>query len=113
MFNSQLIERKKFKYPPFYRLIKFSLKHKETELLNMAAAELSQSLRFVFDKRVLGPEYPLVSRVKNLYIKDVLLKLERDTNLQKAKEQIQFAIDKLKKNEKYSQLRIVIDVDPY
>lgn len=113
LFNSQLIERKKFKYPPFYRLIKFTLKHKEPEILNSAAAELSKSLRFVFDKRVLGPEYPLVSRVKNLYLKDILLKLERETNLQKAKEQIQYATDKLKKNEKYSQLRIVIDVDPY
>lgn len=113
LFNSQLIERKKFKYPPFYRLIKFTLKHKEPEILNAAAAELGQSLRFVFDKRVLGPEYPLVSRVKNLYLKDILLKLERETNLQKAKEHIQYATDKLKKNEKYSQLRIVIDVDPY
>ncbi len=112
MFNNQLIERKQFKYPPFYRLIKFTLKHKDPNILNTAAAELSQSLRFVFDKRVLGPEYPLVSRIKNMYLKDILLKLEREANLFKSKEHIQFAIDKLKKNDKYSQLRIVVDVDP-
>jgi primosomal protein N' (replication factor Y) len=112
MFNRQIIDRKQFKYPPFFRLIKFTLKHKDPEILNKAALELSLLLRSVFDKRVLGPEFPLVSRVKNMYLKDILLKLEREINLKSTKEQLLFSIDKIKKNEKYNQLRIIIDVDP-
>ncbi len=112
MFNKQLIERKQFKYPPFYRLIKFTLKHKDANILNKAALELSNNLRIVFGKRVLGPEYPLVSRIKNMYLKDILLKTEREINLKNTKEQIIFSIEKLKKNANFNKLRINIDVDP-
>ena len=76
MFNNQLNERKTFKYPPFHRLIKITLKHKEDKILNEAANYLSELLRKSFGKRILGPEFPIVSRVKSLFLKDILLKIQ-------------------------------------
>ncbi|MFZ4740325.1 MAG: replication restart helicase PriA [Bacteroidales bacterium] len=112
MFNSQIYERKTFKYPPYYRLIKITLKHKEAELLNKATAEFAFMLRKSFDKRVLGPEFPMVSKIKNLFLKDILLKIEKEINLKQAKEQLKYIVESFKKTSKYLQIRINIDVDP-
>ena len=112
MFNSQIIERKTFKYPPFFRLIKITLKHKDADILNKAAAEFATTLRKAFEKRVLGPEFPMVSRVKNMYLKDILLKIEKETSLHQAKEQLRFIVEQFMQTKKYSQIRMLIDVDP-
>jgi primosomal protein N' (replication factor Y) len=112
MYSSQILERRNFKYPPFYRLISIHLKHKDTRLLNEAAKEFAMLLREKLGKRVLGPEYPLVARIKNLYIKNVLIKLERDEKLGGYKKDIIIIIDTFKRELSYKSVRIIIDVDP-
>ena len=69
-------------------------------------------LRKSFDKRVLGPEFPMVSKIKNLFLKDILLKIEKEINLKQAKEQLKYIVESFKKTSNYSQIRINIDVDP-
>jgi len=112
MYSSQILERRNFKYPPFNRLISIHLKHKDTRLLNEAAKEFAMLLREKLGKRVLGPEYPLVARIKNLYIKNVLIKLERDERLGGFKKDIITIIDTFKRESTYKSVRIIIDVDP-
>ncbi len=112
MYSSQILERRNFKYPPFYRLINLSLKHKDPRLLNEASREFAIMLREILGKRVLGPEYPLISRIKNLYIKNVLIKLERDEKLKDQKENILKTIDRFKGESSYKSVRVIIDVDP-
>ncbi|MFZ4412659.1 MAG: replication restart helicase PriA [Bacteroidales bacterium] len=112
MFNSQISERKNFRYPPFYRLIKITLKHKDADILNKAAAEFSTDLRKIFGKSVLGPEFPIVSRVKNMYLKDILIKIEKETSLVQAKNQLRNIVEHFMQIKKYSQIRMLIDVDP-
>ena len=113
MFNNQLRERNTFKYPPFYRLIKITLKHKEDKLLNEAAGFLAEQLRKTFGKRILGPEYPIVSRVKNLFLKDILLKIEKEMPVNQSKEKLKAIINNnFNKIEKYKSIRIILDVDP-
>jgi len=112
LYQQQLAEREKFKYPPFYRLIRITLKHAQQELLNEASLELARLLKTKFGKRVLGPEYPQVSRIRNLYLKNILIKLERGVNLPKVKEDIFSVIDTLHANHLHSPVRVVIDVDP-
>ena len=112
MYSSQILERRNFKYPPFYRLISIHLKHKDTRLLNEAAKEFAMLLREKLGKRVLGPEYPLVARIKNLYIKNVLIKLERDETLAGYKKDIINIIDTFKRESSYKSVKIIIDVDP-
>ncbi|MCB2221892.1 MAG: primosomal protein N' [Bacteroidetes bacterium] len=112
MYNSQILERRNFKYPPFYRLINLSLKHRDARKLNDGARELAILLREALGKRVLGPEYPLVARIKNLYIKNILIKLERDENLSDNKILIQKIIDQFRGEAIYKSIRVQIDVDP-
>ena len=112
MYSSQILERRNFKYPPFYRLISLHLKHKDSSLLNEAAKDFAILLRNKLGKRVLGPEYPLVARIKNFYIKNVLIKLERDEHLSGHKKDIISIIDTFKRESSYKSVRVIIDVDP-
>lgn len=112
MYQSQVVERRNFRYPPFIRMIRFSLKHKDPVLLNEAAKELSILFRDIFKNDVLGPEFPIVSRIRNLYIKNILIKIERDKNLQERKKSVFKQIDNFRTLAKYKSVRIIIDVDP-
>jgi primosomal protein N' (replication factor Y) len=112
MYQSQVMERRNFKYPPFVRMIRFSLKHKDPILLNEAAKELGILFRDVFKNDVLGPEYPIVSRIRSLYIKNMLIKIERGKNLHENKKLIFKQIENFRTLAKYKSVRIIIDVDP-
>jgi primosomal protein N' (replication factor Y) len=112
MYSNQILERRNFKYPPFYRLINIQLKHKDNRLLNEAAKSLAILLREKLDKRVLGPEYPLVARIKNLYIKNILIKLEREKKLGDYKRVITRIIDVFRQQSSYKSVRVILDVDP-
>ncbi|MCK9204965.1 MAG: primosomal protein N', partial [Bacteroidales bacterium] len=112
MFNQQLSERYKFKYPPYYRLILIRLKHKEPELLDKAANELAKALRHSFGKRVLGPEFPVVSRIMNYYIKHILLKIEREMSLTGMKGKLVEVVNDFQKQDSFRQVRALMDVDP-
>jgi len=95
MFQSQLAERERFNYPPFCRIVQLSLRHVNADLINKAADDLAKKLRKLFGKRVLGPEYPIVSRIRNQYLKNILLKFEKGIPLPQAKTEIRDAIIKL------------------
>ncbi len=111
-FKSQLAERKEYHYPPYYRLIKLSIKHREAKVLEIAAEQLGRNLRAVFGNRVLGPEEPIVSRVQNLYIRDILIKLERNANLAKAKDLISDQLRLIMEYKPFRGLIVLPDVDP-
>jgi primosomal protein N' (replication factor Y) (superfamily II helicase) len=112
MFLSQLSQRKEFKYPPFFRLIEFTVKHKQKAIADAAAEKLAEELRKVFGGRVLGPEAPIISRVKNWYIQLIVLKIERKIAPQKAKNYIRSAINKAKTIDKFKYVQFIADVDP-
>jgi primosomal protein N' (replication factor Y) len=111
-FRSQLEDRNKFHYPPYYRLIILRLKHRDQHVLNKAARDLAQDLRADLGKRILGPEYPLVSRIQNFYIKHILVKTEKGPNVSGMKDLIRGKIDELHKVPAYRQVRVIVDVDP-
>ena len=112
MYESQLAERVTYKYPPVYKLIQISLKHKNAETLNRCAREFAIMLRRSFGQRVLGPEFPIISRVRNDYIKNILLKIEKDHSLSKAKSILAEQIEKFKADKDNTGVRVMIDVDP-
>ena len=110
-FLSQLADRIKFNYPPYYRLIILRLKHRDPNVLNKAAKDLAIDLRADLGKRVLGPEYPLVARIQNWYIKQILVKIERGPNVSTFKDLIRKKIEVIRKIPDYRQLRVIADVD--
>jgi primosomal protein N' (replication factor Y) len=111
-YDSEILERKNFFYPPFYKLIEFTLKHKDEYLVERAAADLALELRNVFKERVIGPEFPVVRRIQNLYLKQIKLKIERDVSDKKIKERIQQIIDAFYSVPSNKSIRIIADVDP-
>ena len=84
----------------------------EKQMVNPAAAELATMLRPIFKQDLLGPEYPVVSRVKNLYIKQMMVKFRRDYNTQKVKELIAQQIHLFQQNSDYKAVQVQLDVDP-
>ncbi len=112
MFETQLAERQQFQYPPFYRLIVVRLKHKNPDLLNRAASSLAIDLRSKFGREVYGPEYPLVSRVRNFYIKQILIKFARNINSYRMKQEIVASVDIFRNDKNFRPVVIQFDVDP-
>jgi primosomal protein N' (replication factor Y) len=112
MYKNELVERKQFNYPPFYRLIHFSLKHRDKDMLNAGASEFTYQLQQKFGSRVLGPEFPVISRIKNYYHKNVLLKIEREGSIGKTREIITEIKNNFESFSEYKSVRITIDVDP-
>src|SRR5664280_1528900 len=113
MFRMQSEERRTFNYPPYCRMVKISIKHKDRTQLNYYSDILGRDLKEIFGKRVLGPESPVISQVQLWYIKTILIKIEREKPPAKAKQLIIEAIDRLEKEKGASSLKIAVDVDPY
>jgi primosomal protein N' (replication factor Y) len=113
MYKIQAEERMTFNYPPFCRMIRISLKHKDRVSLNAYSDTLANNLKSTFGKRVLGPEYPIISQIQWWYIKTIIVKVEKEKPLTAAKEIIREAISSLEKEKGAGSLRIAVDVDPY
>lgn len=112
MYKLVLLDRYKFSYPPYFRLISLSLRHKEEKVLDKAAAKLAEMLRPKFGKLMLGPEYPNVSRVKNFYLKNLLLKIGKGPKGQELKLEAARQIELFRQLQDFKSVRVVIDVDP-
>lgn len=112
MYRDQLEERKEFAYPPFTRLIRIYIKHKDREVVSSAAELMAANLRKVLGDRVLGPEFPPHARIQNLFIKSILLKTDKRTSYGRTRLLIKKNTALLLKKAGFSSLRIYSDVDP-
>ncbi len=111
--SRELVERKRFKYPPFFRLIYIHLKHKRPEIVRDAAEILAMELRKELGNRVLGPTEPGIARVRGLYQRIITIKLEKDaTKTKRIKEIVLQKKDLMKTSDGYKSVRMNIDVDP-
>lgn len=113
MYTEELAERKQFGYPPFSRLIFINIKHKDADLLTVASQRFANLLRGHLGGRVLGPEQPLVSRIRNYYIKQVIIKSERNASVAKVKSVIKEVTSVFLAEKEFRGVNIQIDVDPY
>ena len=111
-YEEQMPIRRQFNYPPYSRLVMIRLKDTDNQRLSKAADELAKTFRLIFRENLLGPEYPVVSRVKNQYIKQMLIKINKDLNSNKVKEFISKTIEDFKHNNDFKSVKIQIDVDP-
>ena len=112
MYKNELLDRRNFNYPPFHRLIKFTLRYKEINALNEAAEYFSAMLKSKFGARVLGPEFPAVARVRNQFNKNVLLKVEKEASIKTAKQAIRLMLAEMATHKDFKKIRVIVDVDP-
>jgi primosomal protein N' (replication factor Y) len=112
MYRQQFLDRRRFRYPPLYRLVQLRLKHKDPLILKRASDDLAIRLRKVFGNRILGPEYPVVGRVMNYYLRHILIKIERGSSMTKMKAELILRIEEFYKEKEFGSVRVIIDVDP-
>lgn len=113
MFAEQMNDRHNYKYPPIYRLIKITIKHKEFNRVNVAADWYASALRQVFKTNVLGPEFPPVSRIRNQYHKNILIKIPQQQSLVKTKEAIVKINNSFLSVKDFRVVRVILNVDNY
>jgi len=111
-YQGQIEERRTFRYPPFYRLIYITVKHKDQQTTNQAAYFIAKQLTTLLGNRVLGPQAPVINRIQNQFIKKVLIKVEKKASPVKVKQLIQEAVFSLQSQQAYRYVTFQIDVDP-
>jgi primosomal protein N' (replication factor Y) (superfamily II helicase) len=112
LYNFEIENRKQFFYPPFSRIIQIICKHKEKHLAEEAANILGQFLSQQYKEYLSGPAEPIVNRVRNQYLMELLLKLPKDAQLIKqCKRDILQQVAIIQSNKRYRSVTIIPDVD--
>ncbi len=112
MYKEQLEDRYQYQYPPYFRLIRLTLKCRDYSKTNEAAEWLARALGNVFDRYVLGPEFPPVARIRNEYYKNILIKIPKKQSLGKTKKVVHRILTTFKAIGAYRSVRVVVNVDP-
>ena len=113
MYKEQVEDRYQFHYPPLYRIIKISIRHRQYERVNMAADWFAKALRRSLKAGVLGPEFPPISRIRNQYHKNIMVKIGPNQSLVKTKEAIQKIENSFLSIKDFRAVRVVMNVDSY
>ncbi|MCO6175753.1 primosomal protein N' [Flavobacterium sp. NRK F10] len=113
MFQEQLYERKNFKYPPFYRIIRLTLKHKDYDKLKEGSLWMYNVLKQHLNIPVLGPEEPMVSKIRNEYLRTILVKIPAENHLGKTKKTIQKILNSFEAVSHYRSIKVSANVDYY
>ncbi|MEE1081844.1 MAG: primosomal protein N' [Bacteroidales bacterium] len=113
MAEMQLADRKKYFYPPFSRLIMIYMKGRYEDRLDALAARYASVLRKAFGERVLGPEAPGIARIKNMFIRQIMLKIEREASTQMVRQYLNsIQITMMNDDHEFSKIVFYYDVDP-
>mgnify|MGYP001803257755 FL=1 len=110
-FKEQVYEREQFKYPPNCKILRITLKERDFNKLNEASSWMASSLRNVLKSAVLGHEAPLVSRIRNEYIKHILVKFNSNEVVSKTKNSIKRIEQSFDAIAKFRSVRVIYDVD--
>ena len=113
MYHHQLEDRRQFKYPPFYRMIKITVKERSFQKMDRASIWLVNALKLKLNKNVLGPETPPVGRIRNLFITHILVKIPKEQSLSKTKNYINSILKSFNTIKEFSRVHLTVDVDNY
>lgn len=113
-YKRELNDRQQHNYPPFTRLIDLTIKHPDKKVSTQAAHELAKELRNKLEgAKVLGPAEPMISKIRNQYLMNLLIKIPRNQiSLGVIKHQLMQSINRLQQLKEFKNTRIIIDVDP-
>lgn len=111
MYKEQLYDRQIYRYPPYFRIIKLTLKHRDYEKLKEGSMWLYQVLSQNLGMPVLGPEEPAISRIRNEYIRTILIKIPQNLHLGNTKKTIQKMLNSFEAVAQYRAVKVVVNVD--
>jgi primosomal protein N' (replication factor Y) (superfamily II helicase) len=113
MYADQIKEREVFQYPPFYRLIKITLKHRDYDKLKQGSIWLYQMAKQNLSMPVLGPEEPVISRIRNEYLRVILIKIPPKASLASTKKTVQKMLDSFERVGQFKAIKVALNVDHY
>ncbi len=114
MYREELIERRQFKYPPFYKIIQINIKHKDLGRLLAISDDFAKTIKLHLGEMVLGPHSPLVGRVRNYYIQTVTIKIDyKHQSITKIKNLLKQQVSDFLANKANKGAYVIVDVDPY
>ena len=113
MYQEQLYERQIYKYPPFFRLIKLTLKHRDFDKLKLGSMWLFEVLSQNLQMPVLGPEEPPIGRIRNEYIKTIMIKIPQQISIGATKKSMQRILNSFEAVAQYRSIKVAINVDYY
>lgn len=113
MYKEQLYDRKIYFYPPYFRLIKITLKHRDYEKLKEGSMWLYQVMKQNLDIPVLGPEEPGINRIRNEYLRVILIKIPQKENLGLIKGKISRMLNSFEAVATYRSIKTIVNVDFY
>ncbi len=111
-FKAEISNRKQLGYPPFSRLIRIEFRHRDKQYIEQEALRLNNLLKPYFGANLLGPDYTLIARVRNLYRMQFIIKLSKALNSQKVRDTLGMLIKQYYEAAPQKTLRIIVDVDP-
>ena len=112
MYQEEIEKRRQFLYPPFTRVIHLSFRDKDRDVVTEAAHQFANSLQVPYGKYMVGPAEPVVNKVRNLFLMEMLLKLPKDGQLiAKCKSDILHACANLHADKRFKKVMVVPDVD--
>ncbi|MBI1305979.1 MAG: primosomal protein N' [Bacteroidetes bacterium] len=112
-YQSEIQERSKFQYPPFSRLIRITLKHKDKAIVHQASQHLGMMMKQRLGDFLLGPLEPYVSRIRGLFLRQMIVKIVSPLPLNGTKQFVDQCVQLTKGERSFSTVRIIVDVDPY
>ncbi len=113
MYKEQLYDRQIYHYPPYFKLIKLTLKHRDFDKLKEGSMWLYQVLKQNMSIPILGPEEPVIARIRNEYIRTILIKIPQNQNLLGTKKTIQKILNSFESVSQFRAIKTAINVDFY
>jgi primosomal protein N' (replication factor Y) len=112
-YEFEIITRKEFLYPPFSRIVMLTLKHKDKNVVSSAAEALANLLRQDLGNYIVGPAPPVIGRIRNLYLMELMIKLPKEPGMSGTyKKVIRNHINLMQSQKQYKTVQVIADVDP-
>ncbi len=113
MYKEQLYDRQIYKYPPYFRIIKLTLKQRDFDKLKEGSMWLYQVMSQNLNMPVLGPEEPAISRIRNEYIRTIIIKIPQNASIVSTKKTIQKMLNSFEAVAQYRAIKVTSNVDFY
>ena len=112
-FQQNILDRKKFRYPPFFRLIVAVIRHKDKQTAFDATDQLAFLLKKQLGRSISDPIEPVISKIRNYYRYQLYIRIEKgQLSLTGVKQFLLASKDTLLALQAFKSVRVHFDVDP-